>query len=76
MFGSCTVESPKDGVIICKRAYDGEKIISVMNFSDDNFEMQLEAAEMLTVSEEGGANILDGWLCVRAHDSVVAEIGM
>lgn len=76
IFGDCSVESPKDGVIICKRAYDGEKIISVMNFSEEDFEMQLEAAETLAVSEEDGANILDGRLCVRAHDSVVAESGM
>lgn len=80
IYGTCTVESPKDKVILCKRSFDGETVWSVMNFSDEDFVMAgptdavSEAAEILAVSHKDGASVCGGQLKVSAHDSVIVNV--
>lgn len=40
--GSCALESPRSGVIICRRICEEEEILAVMNFSKDQYEMTIE----------------------------------
>lgn len=43
--GACTVDSPKDGVIVCKRTCRDSAIWAVINFSNEDFELKTEDEE-------------------------------
>lgn len=43
--GSCRVESPKEGVIICKRKTENAQIWAVINFSQEDYALEMKKDE-------------------------------
>lgn len=73
--GDCTVDSPRNGVVICRRN-DTEKIWSIINFSEKDFELKMDRSgrdqiRILIETNNGAAVLEDDRLIVKAENSVM-----
>lgn len=73
--GDCTVTSPRKGVILCKRIRGNKHIWTVVNFSDQAFELELEEGtekfEVFIETNENAAYKEENKLVVKAQNSVM-----
>lgn len=70
--GDCNVESPSEGVIICKRTDAVYTLWSIINFLDNEFIVELDCADGAEVSvlietNENGVSIEENHVKVRAE---------
>lgn len=77
--GDCIIESPKSGVIICRRVNKEEEIKAVINFSSKEFEMRIDdfknrKIEAVIETNSGAALIEGNRLVVKAENSVMLSL--
>lgn len=77
--GDCIIESPKSGVIICRRVNKEEEIKAVINFSGKEFEMRIDdfknrKIEAVIETNSGAALIEGNRLVVKAENSVMLSL--
>lgn len=75
MSGNCIVDSPKEGIIICKRKTQSTQICVMINFSEENYELELEeeieTVQILMETNENAAYQEQGKLIIKAENSVM-----
>lgn len=76
--GTCSVESPANGVIMCRRDKEGQQIWAVINFSKEDFELKSESFQkeirLLTETNPGACAIGDENVFVKAWNSAVLAL--
>lgn len=77
--GDCIIESPKSGVIICRRLNNEEEIRAVINFLGEDFEMQIDnlrsrKIEIFIETNTGAALIEGNRLLVKAENGVMLSL--
>lgn len=75
MSGSCTVEAPEEGVIICTRKKENSQICAIINFSGKDYELEPEEDignyQILIETNEAAAYKKPGKLVIKAENSVM-----
>lgn len=73
--GSCTIDAPKEGVIICKRKTQTSQIWSIINFSHEDYQLEpeedTENFDLLIETNEHAACKEHGKLGIKAENSAM-----